>query len=258
MKISAIMLVLFVVQNLSCSGPVVRPRPPGADLSFLSGRLRLLRDKEKKLRSFLATGYFHYKDNKRDLNFSVRILREGGIFRITFRGNLDDALWADLLVKDGRVHLHFPLQKTLYRADLDGFDLYPFTRIHVKMEELLRLASLSPYQIPGGKDVQAIRTASGYLVFRESGKEQQKIYLNTRSLHITRSLVYRNKTIRGDIRYSLYKKTAGIQVPFKCTLKVPGSPVRAVLWITRIRPGSHYSEKEGKIEPDSGVSVREM
>ena len=244
----------------SCSGSAgngtVRPTP--VDLSFLTRRLDLIHEKAGKLRSFLGTGYFYYKDNKRELNFSVRILKEDRLFRITFRGNLDNALWADLLVRDGRVHLYFPLQKSLYRAALKGFDLYPFTRIHVRMEELLKLASLAPYIIHDGKNVRAVRAASGYLVLRESRSEQQKIYLDGKGLRVTRSLVYRNRKVRGDIRYSLYKSAGSAVVPYKCTLYVPGTPVKAVLWLTRLRPGSFYTKKEGVMLPASGVSVREM
>lgn len=240
------------------SSPAGRIRPAGRLLPMLSRKLEVLGEKAKRFHSFLGSGFFYYKDKKRELNLSVRILREGDLFRITFRGNLDNTLWADLLVKNGAVTLYFPLQRTLYKAVLKGFDLYSFAGIHVTMEELLQLASLYPYLIPDAANVESLEARSRYVVFRESKREQQKIILDKKQLLISRSLVYRNKRIRGDIHYSLYKDVAGDPLPFKCKLTVPGAGVQALLWLRTVKAGSHFTKNEGIIQPGATVSVREL
>ena len=227
-------------------------------LPFLSRRLDLIDSQKSKSQLFLAKGYFYYKDRKRDLHLSVRILRRSDFFRITFRGNLDNALWADILVKNGEVKLHFPLQKRLYISQLKGFDLYSFARIHVSMDELLRLASLTPYLIPNANNVRSLKGDTMYLVFRENQKEQQKLYLDKKNLNIVKSQIFRKKILRGQILYQLYKQRSGLMVPFKCTLTVPVASVRSVLWLRDVRFGDHYTAKEGQIKLSSDVTIRKM
>lgn len=251
--------LLFFLLLAGCSSSARKPAA-GADTAFLEGRLQHLLREQETLRTFAAEGFFYFRDSKTELNLAVRLLhdRERNLYRITFRGNLDDVLWADIAVRDNRVLLHFPLQKTLYRAALPGFDLYPFTKIHVRMEELLRLAGLVPHVPPGAGPVQGTYTKDAYILYREGADMQQKIFLGRKRLLVDAVHLFSGKKLRAVLQYSLYKDIGTLAVPHRLSLDAPAHGTRAVLWLRQIRAGVTVPDGALALEPPAGTEIRDL
>lgn len=251
--------LLFFLLMTGCVSSAQKP-VAGTDTAFLERRLQHLLREQETLRTFAADGFFYFKDSKTELNLAVRLLhdRERGLSRITFRGNLDDVLWADIVVQDNRVLLHFPLQKTLYRAALPGFDLYPFTKIHVQMEELLRLAALVPHIPQGAAPVQSTYTKDAYILYRESAAMQQKIFLGRARLLVDAVHLFSGNKLRAILQYSLYKDIGSLAVPHRLSLDAPAHGTRAVLWLRRITPGVSVTPGALALKPPAGTEIRDL
>ena len=251
--------LLFFLLMAGCTSSAGKP-DPGTDTAFLERRLQHLLREQGALRTFAAEGFFYFKDRKTELNLAVRLLhdRERGACRITFRGNLDDVLWADIVVRDNRVLLHFPLQKTLYRAALPGFDLYPFTKIHVQMEELLRLAALVPHVPPGAAPVQSTYTKDAYILYREGPAMQQKIFMGRARLLVDAVHLFSGNALRAILQYSLYKPVGVVAVPHRLSLDAPAHGTRAVLWLRQITAGVPVPPGALALEPLAGTEIRDL
>ncbi len=257
MRCFCFLLPLVLLAGCAASGG--KPVSAG-DAAHLEKRLQQLQREQEALRTFAAAGFFYYKDGKSELNLGVNLLhdRERGHYRITFRGNLDNALWADIVVQDKRVLLYFPLQKTLYRAALPGFDLYPFTRIHVRMEELLRLAALCPYVPEGARAVQSTYTHAAHVLYREGVVLQQKVFLARDTLLISAVHLFHDKKLRAKLQYDLYKPVSGVPVPYRLSLDAPAFGARAVLWLRVITAGVPVPAAALALRPPVGTEIRDL
>lgn len=248
--------IFLCVIFIFVSGCAQHPSRPGITLRDIYRMHQRAVAYNRSITALQGSGYFSWKDAKDDFHFLVRIRydRKQRFTRVELRGTLDEAYWADLVVSGDSVQLYMPLQKRLYTGSRAGFDLYPFTGIRIKLEQLLPLMQ-GKYFLLHDAALQGGRVAGEEArLTAVSGQQLLQTGFALSTGKPVRSRLFAGRKLQGELQYLNRRSLNGLELAAKRVLQVfhPVSGT-AVLWFSAWSTNYRYADGDGIISAASNV-----